>query len=30
MFNDFQQDNEEFALTSVEKGLTLQRIVVLE
>lgn len=30
MFNDFQQDNEEFALTSVDKGLTLQRIVVLE
>ncbi len=30
MFNDFQQDNNEFALTSVDKGLTLQRIVVLE
>ncbi len=30
MFNDFQIENEEFAITSDEKGLTIQRIVVLE
>ncbi len=30
MFNDFQIDNQEFALTSLDKGLTIQRIVVLE
>ena len=30
MFNDFQQDNTDFAITSHEKGLTIQRIIVLE
>ena len=30
MFNDFQQDNEEFGTTSVERGLTVQKIFVAE
>ncbi|MFA5301598.1 MAG: hypothetical protein WC395_02805 [Bacteroidales bacterium] len=30
MFNDFQQDNEEFGNTSVERGLTIQKIFVAE
>ncbi len=30
MFNDFQQDNEEFGTTSVERGLSIQNIFVAE
>lgn len=30
MFNDFQQDNEEFGDTSIERGLTIQKIFVAE
>lgn len=30
MYNDFIIDNDEFAITAVEKGLTIQKIVVAE